>query len=529
MTLHKAAINKAVLMITNILIFVKAKIWLFVVLYIAISLWISIAPLRHESISFLSDIARDYLILDQIDKGDLTLIGPRTSTMPGLFHGPLWAYLNYPAFKVSNGNPLTIGWFWVSVTVLTQLFVFYRLRKTFNMRLAAIFLLLSTMYLVPEMTAMYNPHGALLLLPLLLERLYVYLHKRKLMDAIWIVLILGLLIQFQIAVGLPLAFLTVPLMTYSMLKNKNLSHSVACLAILIPLSTFIAFDLRNDFVQLKSFLSHATGTVPDMNHTPWVNRINQRLYLLATGGMGIFNQSVDGLNVLIFAVFSINLYSLFRRKVTSNVDQLFLLSMYLYVGFLIISIFFNGDLLYHHRFPIYAASALGFAAIVSKSTKTYLQRLALLIVLSLGLLGDIRWMNKALLTVGTHESDWKLQKSMAETIMNDNEPTFGYFVYSPDIFGYQSKAAMVYLERHMPEANISRLSKEPVTYLIVAPPAPDQEYLNSTHWLAATMQLKRLPDRTWDFPYGYQVQKYYLQQEEMQNPSDSDRDWMTFR
>ena len=45
------------------------------------------------------------------DKHKLTLIGGRSS-LPGLFHGPLYYWLGWPFFLLAGGNPLGVAVFW---------------------------------------------------------------------------------------------------------------------------------------------------------------------------------------------------------------------------------------------------------------------------------------------------------------------------------------------------------------------------------------------------------------------------------
>ena len=66
----------------------------------------------HGDILFSTDIARDFSLLDEARQKGIVLIGPRASGV-GLFHGPLWLYLNFPAFIIGNGNPIIVGWFWI--------------------------------------------------------------------------------------------------------------------------------------------------------------------------------------------------------------------------------------------------------------------------------------------------------------------------------------------------------------------------------------------------------------------------------
>src|SRR5579872_3698045 len=70
----------------------------------------------NKDIIFNTDIASEFLVLHEISQKKIVLIGARASGIAGLFHGPLWFYLNYPAYWIGNGNPLVVGWYWIFLT-----------------------------------------------------------------------------------------------------------------------------------------------------------------------------------------------------------------------------------------------------------------------------------------------------------------------------------------------------------------------------------------------------------------------------
>ena len=79
------------------------------VIYILLSLYIGSSYLLKGSIRFDADISRDFLLLDELATKKYMVIGPRASGIPGVFHGPLWIYLNFPAYVLGNANPVAVG------------------------------------------------------------------------------------------------------------------------------------------------------------------------------------------------------------------------------------------------------------------------------------------------------------------------------------------------------------------------------------------------------------------------------------
>ena len=117
----------------------------------------------NGEVNFSSDIARDFHLMREIDQKKIVLIGPRSSS--GLFHGPLWLYLNYPAFVAGQGNPVIVGWWWVFLMLFWQVSSFYVANKLFGKTVAYFFTAYIAIYSVFHVNGMYNPHGAMILMP----------------------------------------------------------------------------------------------------------------------------------------------------------------------------------------------------------------------------------------------------------------------------------------------------------------------------------------------------------------------------
>ena len=81
-------------------------------LVIAFCSYFSLLHFFKNDIFYDTDIARDFLLWQEMsDKHKLTLIGGRSS-LPGLFHGPLYYWLGWPFFLLAGGNPLGVAVFW---------------------------------------------------------------------------------------------------------------------------------------------------------------------------------------------------------------------------------------------------------------------------------------------------------------------------------------------------------------------------------------------------------------------------------
>lgn len=84
----------------------------FLIIFILYCIYLSSLYVMHGEVHLTNDIGRDFLLLQELDQKMIVLIGPRTNVQ-GAFHGVLWTYLNYPAYLLGGGNPVTVAWFWV--------------------------------------------------------------------------------------------------------------------------------------------------------------------------------------------------------------------------------------------------------------------------------------------------------------------------------------------------------------------------------------------------------------------------------
>jgi hypothetical protein len=117
---------------------------------------LSASYLRNNEIFFNTDIARDFLLLDDvISTHKLPLIGPRSGAISGLFHGPLWIYLNTPIFILGNGNPVTIGWFWFLLALVGTISIFFIGKKLGNTIVGLYSAVLFSAYLAPAIPSFF--------------------------------------------------------------------------------------------------------------------------------------------------------------------------------------------------------------------------------------------------------------------------------------------------------------------------------------------------------------------------------------
>jgi len=116
------------------------------------ALFLGAWPVINGDLHFHTDIARDFLLMQEITDKKIVLIGPRAD-WKGLFHGPLWLYVNYPAFILSHGNPIAVGWFWIGLTIACAVAYYFIAKSLFNNVVGIIFSSLFILAMVPYMNS----------------------------------------------------------------------------------------------------------------------------------------------------------------------------------------------------------------------------------------------------------------------------------------------------------------------------------------------------------------------------------------
>ncbi len=219
----------------------------------------------HGDIYFHTDIARDFLLLeDMVKNKPITLIGPRSGGISGVFHGTLWLYLNLPI------------------------------------------LILSFLYLI------------------------VYFFKRK-----------------------------------------RYHHFLSFSILLIPLSTFILFDIRHNFLQLKAIMNFLSAGKD-------LGKINlQSFFLSRIKGILIdgFVMMSEKYWFLILASITIPLI-LVLLKIVSNKKfknrDLYILFFYFYLGFWLITFFYKGTIWSYYYWPTLPLAVIIFSSLGRLFKKKFL-------------------------------------------------------------------------------------------------------------------------------------------------------------
>lgn len=473
---------------------------------------------------FHTDIARDFLLMEDIaDNKHLALLGPRSGAIPGLFHGPLWLYLNLPSFIIGNGNPVFVAWFWVLLYTLSLVITYYAGKKLFGEKEGMLAALLLSSVTILNVRSLFNPFGALLLSPLYLYFLLNYLQTKKVKILIIALFILGLIIQFQMAFGVPILILTFLLLAYFFIKNKKFFHVFSFLILIIPLSTFILFDLRNKFLQVKSVIAYLGGS---QSHGKlgfnFFQLIGVRVKEMFMDGLGVITQNNQYLTMFFLTSLIILFFKILKRK--NSKKEVYLLILYFYLGFWLMTVLFKGQIWNYYYIPFIPLLIFLFVNlknVINKWVFYILFALIYLINLQPAIIDTLNYVsNPALQDVST----WRFNELIAREVFNSSNKNFGYFIFTPDLYGYSPRYALNYLQKQNKEKISYPYQKMRETYLVIAP-APVygrdpnsiwyQKNTNSSLWKSNDIKITGKPSLTTPFINGFVIEKYNLSDREI--------------
>lgn len=481
-----------------------------VLAFVCLSIGLAAQHVMHNDIHFFTDIARDFLLLEELDAKKIILIGPRSSTS-GLFHGPLWLYLNYSAFVIGGGNPVAVGWFWIGLVAAFLISSYVIARALFNELTASVYVILLSAFIIPEAKGLYNPHGAFLLMPLFLYCFVQYVKKKTIAWAAVTMLIAGLITQFQIGIGIPLALLSATAITCFSIKEKKYFTLIAILTYLLPMSTFILFELRHDWIMTKSMFKYVFQDKLSGEYASVFSLFLDRFSLMTGGGLGLFRNFKEVYSRIGFFILAGMIGMQLQHK---KYRPVYLSAIFLYCGYhSLTAINKTGGMLYQYYMPFFPIVFLLVASsITSKLKLLFIPLVAFIIYISMT--ESVAFVNFSPSVIGVSEDSWKYNLQIANDLFQVPETEFGYFVYSPDAFAYEQKYAVHYARRYSKKTTYES-AKKPITYVIVAPPPPGNNNMKDEWWKVNKLRIDKSPQIVKTYESGARIDRYELTPQEV--------------
>lgn len=487
------------------------------ILLIAVNILLASWFVLHGDIiyGYSGDIARDMYLMQQTLIKKVLLIGAHSGGIPGLFHGPAWIYLNLPAFFISNGNPIGVGWFWI-LLILIALGINYLLaRKLFNTNVALISCLLYSVFLISPAKELINPFGAVLLFLVFFYSIYLYYKKSTILHLVISLLLIGFMIQFQVAFGGPMLILTTLLVLYRLKRTKKWFHLLAYGILIIPFSTYIVFEIRHEFLQVKSVYKYLNGT-ENFAKQPIGVIVLSRIRGFFLDGLYILKSVPVNIGVLLVGVYG---YFLNKNKNNLKHPEIYKLFIYFYGGYWLLNFLYKGIVFDYYYWPFLPLVTIIFASTFSVINRKVFIGIFLVIYLFTFWQGYKSTVLFGQRYIAKDVASWQFNKNLAESVYNNNDKEFGYFIFTPDLHATGTKYAMYYVQKNKNNKGFLNTKKR-VTYLIFAPPLKDQEYNNGIWWKTNQVNINREPDSVYRFANGFRTEKYVLTDAELSKETD---------
>lgn len=486
---------------------VRILFWLSLLSSIFFASWFAL----HNTLYFHTDIARDFLLMEDIVVNHKpALIGPRSGGIPGVFHGPAWIYLNLPIFFMSGGNPVATAWFWVFLIVVSVVIVFYTAKRFTNTTVAMGSAAIYALTIAEAAPNLFNPFGAVMLSSVFLFFFMRYIQKQETKDLLILLFTLGMIIQFQMAWGVPILILSTLPILYFIFKKKKIFQITSFGILAIPLSSYFLFDLRHQFLQIRAVLSYIMGSSPDKPKT-------RLLELLVARGKGMilslpefFSHYSLIVSIMLLSFFLFALILFFFKK-SKKKPQVVFWFLYFYIGFWIITLLFKGTMWSYYYWPFLPLISIVVGILIGELSKKYSAVIfAIILLLLIG--SNIQTISKQDKKFFKQNTGlWNYYFGQAAAVYQNAEEDFGWFVYTADQYGYSTKYAMSYAQQLYPNKGY-KFQKLPLTYLIIYPST--NKYTNEQWWKKNQIKINRISTATSKSLGGSYIEKYYLTTDE---------------
>ena len=490
----------------------KKLFFLILLLPVLFSIYLSSSLVRHGEVDFYNDVARDFLLLQEMDHKKIVLIGPRSSTN-GLFHGPLWTYINYPAYVLGNGNPVVVAWFWIFLECVFIITSFYLVKKLFNAFTALAFIALVSVPMIFHMDGLFHAEATFFFMPVYFFSICMYVKNRKNLYLALHLLALSILIQLEIGVGLQFLMLSGLLILWFICRHKLWKHLFSFLLIPVFLSNFIVFDLRNNLRMSKAIFSTGGSLHFFITLSSWLeNRVNNIISLqLFTNGPNTF------FAYIVFGLVIISTILLIKNR--SKYRHIYLLFLFYYFGYMILSFFNKGILLFHYVYLLVPLTTLWIVSFLTSKYRIFFLPI-IGIIFYLGFVSATSYVTSRESLIGKDYNSWKSLSTVAEEVINmQKNKEFGYFVFAPDALAYQPRYAMIYNFK-VAHARAFEYVKKSTTYIIAAPPPIDNPYMTYVWWRKIPVGILSEPIEVKKFPSGFTIEKFNLSLVEQRVPHD---------
>lgn len=443
----------------------------FVLLFLIFTLGflLSSPMILHGDFFYLSDQARDYLLTQDIIYGKhLTLIGTH-SGLGGFFHGPLWLYMLVPIYLLGHGDPFTFTYFYILIALVT-IFVGYVVGSRLYNRWIG--LLVAFLLAIGSSVTPYVPNTiGINMVPLVYLCVFYFLvrfirgHNTSLIFASFFV---GLTLQFETAAALvliPVSVLTVLIFRFDILKKwKIWLASVA--SFLISISTFILFDLKHNFLMIRS-LTTITSHKEGNNFLRFPERIISHVHSLE-GVITSIIYNNNPLSILLLAmIFIMGVIYIWKQK---KMQKEMLVFIFIPLAMFVFFLLYPSTIYHDYVLGLTVPVALLFAVCCRVVWNERSGRVLVVLFIFVNVMFAFQSIYNSYFHYYQNQStgSYKNQLAAVNWIFADvHNQQFGYFFYTPEVYTYTMDYLMKWKGKQI--GDVPQSKKLSTTYLIMSP------------------------------------------------------------
>lgn len=396
-----------------------------------------------------------------------TFIGPTTGIM-GIYHGAWWYYFLSLAFIIFNGLPQGFAYLICIFYFLSGLLFYFFLKKELGYLSAVIFLILFgfSPYLIFISTFVINSGFTIPFIFLLFFSLYQFLKEKNKKYLFLIFLSAGFIFETQVSFGLfliPSLILSLIIITDKKLLFNLKSIVFGFGGLFFPLLPRILFEVKNNFLQTKTFLNYLFH--PKYYNSRSLNAVLiERINLFIDFYFKIFNSKILAIIFFIFIVFYL---SYFFKRLKKFQQKFVFLNVALVFFIFFLSLFYKDSfwpnylegfsLFYLFFIDLAFYLAIRYGGYVIKFISIILPLIILIFNLN-KFIGEIR--NKKIIINGLI----KQQKVIEKLYKENNYQQFCLRIYTPPVIPYTYQYLIEYYSR------VKKYQK------------PKEEYINNQCW-----------------------------------------------
>lgn len=437
--------------------------------------------LVHGDFFYLVDQARDLMLVKEIATTfNITLIGARAG-IGGIFHGPLWLYMNVPLFLLTGGDP-----FWtlvplfvvVSLSIIVAGFIvtlkLYDLSTAF---LYALFLSISSVY-VKTVPYTSNAQVMPLIFLLYLGTITFFLRgKNKALIASAFLIGLGFHFESAFAILLIPITLVACIIRFKKIPLQDIVLSVG--AFFLAVSNFIVFELRHNFLMTQSVLTLFRGGIKPLKGFELYSNLNFRIFDRYQAYLSSLNAPFSTITQQTYLILFIVLvgslialiFEIIRTKRLSHENKEYLFIACIPIMIFLFYILYPFPLWEHYLLPVGVITILYFVLSVKRFFRNkygiFIGILLLFFILKPTVQASFQQHSRTY-QKDTTDGSYQNQLAVVDWVFQDaNGKEFSYFVYMPSVFTYNMDYLFWWRDKHY--KTIYSDKKKDIAYLIMYP------------------------------------------------------------